>query len=479
MECCILQIVGSQSVRKYNIAETIKTKTEQQINRRKIITIIQTKTVETYKEELKVTHELIKAVHKYIKNSIDVVVKKSQSFIVKVIIEYYFSIYQKTVNEKEYVKFISKVISTISVNYKETWMDEINKDEHGIHVFTDISKVVQTIKMKWIKIILSDKISSQDMEWIKINVLTIMKSNIYTLRMSQIILNIKYFTLIEHLDILTFNQAIENEYIIMNTKVSDGRLFIKSYGCYCKQYNQKHYVTIKETIETTTTCVASGALEFLLGDISYTDKYDDGTIVKVDRQDYKYFNQLVFRNKYYMTGRSGLLNKLYSKVLNLVLDESTTYELGFYGVQISEISRSEDIRQKIFDMMELELHMSYTNLEYGVNQQIISYFNIGKDDKINVDSYFYSQKSYRLMIYENEFMIRPDDSKHEVIKHQMKLALMYPFRQKVVHFNTNQVAISESLSKETLSSIQLSLCNILARNTNYFVYISQVEDVLR
>lgn len=146
------------------------------------------------------------------------------------------------------------------------------------------------------------------------------------------------------MDILKFNWDIESEYMIMETKVSEGRLFIKSYGCYCKQYSQKHYITIKETVETTKTCIASGVLQFLLGDISYNDKYDDGVIVKVNRQDFKYFNQLVFRNKYYMTGGGGFLNKLYSKVIDLVLDESTTYELGYYGVQISEISRSEDIR---------------------------------------------------------------------------------------------------------------------------------------
>lgn len=226
-------------------------------------------------------------------------------------------------------------------------------------------------------------------------------------------------------------------------------------------------------------CLANGALQFFLGEPRYYDKYDNGVIVMIDRLDYKYFNQLVFRNKYYTTGNTGSLNRLYSKIINIFLDESTIYELGFYGVQISKITQISDIKQKITAIMELELHMSFANIQYGVNQQIISQFGINDKNRIFVDSYFYSQKHYRLMAYESEFMIRPGDNKYEIVKHQIKIALMYPFRQKVEHFNTNQVTIIEGMSKEVLSSIQLTLCNILARNSNYLVYITQVEEVLK
>lgn len=129
--------------------------------------------------------------------------------------------------------------------------------------------------------------------------------------------------------------------------------------------------------------------------------------------------------------------------MNLVLDESSVQELKFYGHLINQVIEGDiSISSKISKLMELELAMSNSNIRYGTNQQIISSFST-KSNKLEFNSYFYSQKNYRLLISESEFMIRPDDNKHEIIKHQMKLAFMYPFRQKVKHFNTNQVSISE------------------------------------
>jgi len=58
-----------------------------------VITIIQTKTVEIYKKELKITEKVIEAIYKHTKKTVTTVVEKSSSFIVKVILDYYFSLY--------------------------------------------------------------------------------------------------------------------------------------------------------------------------------------------------------------------------------------------------------------------------------------------------------------------------------------------------------------------------------------------------
>jgi hypothetical protein len=145
--------------------------------------------------------------------------------------------------------------------------------------------------------------------------------------------------LIEHLDILNLNWEIETKYLFFDTKETDGRLFVKFFGCYCKQYNHRHYITTEEITDINPgSCIATGMSRLLLRDFTSIDKYDSSaTEVKIDRNSYKYFNELVFRNKYYMTGRNTVLGKLYSKIMNMALDETTFKDIGFWGVLINEL----------------------------------------------------------------------------------------------------------------------------------------------
>jgi len=206
---------------------------------------------------------------------------------------------------------------------------------------SNIDIAISSIKLEWMNIILGKDTYSKEFESTRILILSMIKSSFYRLKMSYIIMSTQYFTLIEHLDILNLNWEIETKYLFFDTKEIDGRLFVKFFGCYCKQYNHRHYIYIK-TEEITDTnpgsCIATGMSRLLLRDFKSTDRYDSSaTEVKIDRNSYKYFNELVFRNKYYMTGRNTILGKLYSKMMNMALDETTFKDIGFWGVLIGEL----------------------------------------------------------------------------------------------------------------------------------------------
>lgn len=58
-------------------------------------------------------------------------------------------------------------------------------------------------------------------------------------------------------------------------------------------------------------------------------------------------------------------------MMNVFLDESSWYELKFYGNTIDEIE-GDSIRSKIYRLMALEMAMGHSNIKYGTNQQIVS-----------------------------------------------------------------------------------------------------------
>jgi hypothetical protein len=67
-----------------------------------------------------------------------------------------------------------------------------------------------------------------------------------------------------------------------------------------------------------------------------------------------------------MTGINNKLGKLYSKMMNGILDESERDDFSFDGTKVPK-DMGSTLDDKMKNLMRLELAMMYANMRFGTN----------------------------------------------------------------------------------------------------------------